>query len=239
MPVTRLLKGPERAAEHRQAIICVGLALEAEIIMSQFWAEIAGSNCAELSEIARLASGVGCRSIVSFGLAGGLSPELRSGDVVIASGIVGRNGSFATDDAWSGWLLSAIPTARYAPIAGVDSVIAARPKRRELGIRSGALVADMESHIIGQFAAKHQMRFVAVRVVIESIHRKIPRAALACVSASGETRRSTLGRALLGRPAETLDVLRLWADWMTARKALVNCCEILSASICRAEHLGD
>jgi hypothetical protein len=156
---------------------------------------------------------------------------LRPGDVVIASNVLGRNGNFSTDDGWTAWLLGAIPQALYAPIAGVDSAIAAKAQRRELGRRSGALAVDMESHIIGEFAAKHTMRFVAIRVVIDTVDRRIPQAALACVSSNGETRMAALGRLLVERPADTLDVLRLWADWLSARRALINCCEILSASV--------
>jgi hypothetical protein len=231
MPVTKLLMSPETAPQHQRAVICVSLALEAEIVGRQFGAEIDKSNLADLSEIASWAAVAGCRSLVSFGLAGGLAPDLHAGDVVIASGIVGVDGHFPTDANWSGWLLTAIPTAVYAPIAGVDSAITARAQRRELGLRSGALVVDMESHLIGRLAAKHMMRFVAIRVVIDAVDRNVPGAALACVSASGETRMSTLGRLLLKRPADTLDVLRLWADWLPARRALVKCCDVLSASV--------
>ncbi|WP_024508621.1 hypothetical protein [Bradyrhizobium sp. ARR65] len=234
MPVTRLLKGPgDNAAENGQAIICVGLALEAEILISEFPGEIGGGQPADLGTVLDGATAASCKGVVSFGLAGGLSPELGSGDVVIASGVVGRNGSFSTDDAWSGWLLSAIPRALYAPIAGVDAAIVPRTQRRELGMRSGALAVDMESHLVAQFATRHGMRFVAVRVVIDSMHRKIPRAALACLSSTGEARMSALGRCLLKRPADTLDVMRLCMDWLPARKALVNCCDILSASVYR------
>lgn len=230
MPITRLLKGPQTAAEDRQAIVCVGLALEAKIVTAQFRSEVGCSEFAALSEAGRAAV-AGCRAIVSFGLAGGLSPRLRPGDVVIASNVVAHDRNFPTDDAWSGWLLRAIPQALYAPIAGVDSAISAKAPRRELGLRSGALAVDMESHIIGQFAARHAMRFVAVRVVIDTVERRLPRAALACVASNGETRIAALCRLLAARPGDALDILRLWTDWLPARRALVDCCEVLSASV--------
>ncbi|MBU6462569.1 MAG: hypothetical protein KGL35_06310 [Bradyrhizobium sp.] len=218
------------AAESRQAIVCVGLALEAKIAARQFRRErgalnltdFSGEGCAAVSD---------CRAIVSFGLAGGLSPELRAGDIVIASCVVGRNGSFATDDVWSERLLTAIPTAFYAPILGVESPLGVSAERRELGVRAGALAVDMESHIVGQVASRNLMRFVAVRVVIDTVERDIPQAAVACLSNNGETRMSRLGCLLLERPTDTLDVLRLCANWLLAREALVNCCEVLSASV--------
>lgn len=231
MPVARLLKGPVSASQNCQAIVCVGLALEARIIIGEFSADIGSVELANLTEALDWASAASCGGIVSFGLAGSLAADLRSGDIVVASGVIGRNGSFATDDAWSGSLLSAIPRSLYAPIAGVDVAVAVTPERRELASRSGALVVDMESHIIAQFAANRGLRFVAVRVVIDAMHRRIPKAALDCISHDGETRMPALGRSLLERPSDTLDVLRLCSDWQPARRALLDCSGILSASV--------
>jgi adenosylhomocysteine nucleosidase len=231
MPVTRLLRGPLSAAEGCQAVICVGLGLEAEIVAKRFTQEIGGADLAEGRAVLDRVADAGCRAIVSFGLAGGLSPELRAGDIVIASSVVGHNGEFATDDVWSGWLLTAIPTAFYARIAGVDLAVASSAQRLELSGRVGALAVDMESHLIGQIAARHLMRFVAVRVVVDAVNRNIPETALTCLSRTGEARRSELGRRLAARPRDTLDILRLWADWLSARRALANACEILSASV--------
>jgi hypothetical protein len=230
--VTILLRGPTTSVESCQAIVCVGLALEAKIAAKQFRAELgalnltdfSGGGCAAVSD---------CRAIVSFGLAGGLSPGLRAGDIVVASCVVGHNGRFATDDVWSGRLLTAMPTAFYAPIIGVESPSGIRAERRELGVRAGALAVDMESHIVGQVASRNLMRFVAVRVVIDTIDRNIPQAAMACLSDNGETRMSKLGGLLLARPTDTPDVLRLCANWLLAREALVNCCQVLSASVCQ------
>src|SRR5581483_8958389 len=128
-------------------------------------------------------------------------------------------------------LISAIPAARYAPLAGVDSAITVKAQRSELEARSGAVAVDMESHTIGRHAAAHGLRFVAIRIVIDTAEHRIPRAALECVSSGDETKVSRLVWLLLARPAETFDVLRLAAAWPPARKALVECCQVLGASV--------
>lgn len=231
MPVTKLLQGPKADTQTGQALVCVALALEADIVTREFAADIGGSTVTDLADSIGQAAVAGCRGIVSFGLAGGLCPRRRAGDVIVASEIVGRTRSFATDDAWSGWLLSQMPGALYAPLAGVDFAITARKQRSELGLHSGAVAVDMESHMIAGLAAAHMLRFIAIRVVIDTLHHDIPEAALACISSGGETNARRLARLLLGRPQDTLGVLRLWGDWSPARKALVNCCETLSASV--------
>jgi hypothetical protein len=93
------------------------------------------------------------------------------------------------------------------------------------------MVADMESHIIARLAAANSMRFVALRVVIDAAGRNIPPSALACVSSEGEISRRRLSRLLLRRPSDTLDVIRLSADWRLARKALLRCCDALGSSV--------
>jgi hypothetical protein len=212
-------------------MVCAALAIEAELIARYFEREAWQPGFAELSEFIARAAADDCRGIVSFGVAGGLSPDLRSGDIVVGSEIVGSNGSIATDDVWSAWLLSTIPTAVYGPIAGVDFPVSACASRSELQFRSGALVVDMESHLIARLAAANAMRFVALRVVIDAAGRDVPPTALACVSMDGETSRWRLSRLLLGRPSDTLDIIRLSADWRLARKALLYCSEVLGASV--------
>lgn len=212
-------------------MICAALAIEAELVARHFEQEAWGPGFADLSEFIARAAADDCRGIVSFGVAGGLSPDLRSGDIVVGSEIVAPNGSIATDDIWSAWLLSTIPTAVYGPIAGIDFPVSARASRSELERRSGALVVDMESHLIARLAAANAMRFVALRVVIDAAGRDIPPAALACVSMDGQTSRWRLSRLLLGRPWDTLDIIRLSADWWVARRSLVYCSEVLGASV--------
>jgi adenosylhomocysteine nucleosidase len=212
-------------------MICAALAVEAELVARHFEREAWGPGFADLSQFIQRAAEEGCRGIVSYGLAGGLCPDLRSGDIVVGSEIVGPDGNIATDDLWSAWLLSEIPTAVYGPIVGIDSPISARASRSELRLRSGALAVDMESHLIARLAAASGMRFVALRVVIDAADRNVPPTAIACVSSDGETSRWRLSRLLLARPSDALDVLKLSVDWWVARKALLNCSEVLGGSV--------
>lgn len=212
-------------------MICAALAVEAELVARYFEQEAWRPGFADLSEFIACAAIEGCRGIVSYGAAGGLDPRLRSGDIVVGSEIVGPNESITTDDAWSAWLLSAIPTAVYGPIAGVDLPVTVHASRSELQLRTGALAVDMESHLIGRLAAVNSMRFVALRVVIDAAGRNIPPSALACISDDGKTSRWRLSRLLLGRPSDTLDIIRLSANWWLARSALLYCSKVLDASI--------
>ena len=230
MAVTKLLRGPQSVARSGQAIICVGLELEANVAARRF--QIGSSSLAdEVTGIGDRAVIADCRGLVSFGVAGGLSSELRSGDVIVASQIVTKNRIFATDDLWSAWLLSAIPNSIYAPLAGLDAAVLAGAARADLGASSGAVAIDTESHTVAEFATRHGMRCVSLRIVIDATHRNVPPVAVACISNDGATEIRQLGRLLLARPADVLDVLLLWIDWLSARKSLIRCCEALDRSV--------
>jgi hypothetical protein len=150
--------------------------------------------------------------------------------VIVASRIVGRSRTFATDDTVSAALLSAIPNASYAPIAGVDEPVTKAKARAALAARTGAMAVDMESHRVAELAAARGLPVVALRVVIDAAHRRVPPAALAFVSDGSGPRLLRLGRGLLGRPVDTVDFLRLCIDWVTTRRALGACCSAVEST---------
>lgn len=209
------------------ALICLGLELETGVATRHFTTADGGIGCANLAHRLERAREAGCRGLVSLGLAGGLCDELSAGDVVVASEVIIAQGRFATDDRWAAELLWALPAAIYGPVAGSDVAITTVGSRRELAQWSGAMAVDMESHLVARAAAAYRMRFVALRVVIDAVNRRVPEAALGCVSCRGETTLSRLGQLLLRRPQDVTAVLRLCADWPRARRSLNECCKAL------------
>ncbi len=163
----------------------------------------------------------GCRSIISFGIAGGLSPDLRPGDWIVASAIATAQGSYATDLALSRKLLEAVPGAEYAPIAGVDSPLLDPASKQEFH-RAGAAAVDMESHLVARLAAAHGLTFAAVRVVVDPAHRVIPTAVVTGLRPNGSADTRAVLRELLKSPREVPLLARLALDALTARNALAR-----------------
>jgi hypothetical protein len=204
----------------RSTVVFVGLKLEARIAIASGGEVLCHDRQCDPLELISRSVQSGCRSIISFGLAGGLAPGLQAGDWIVASSILCGNERFATDAIWSARLLLALPQARYAPILGSDSAVTQTPARGDLHAHTGAAVVDNESHLVGKAAAMHSLRFAALRVVVDAIHRRIPRAALNCVCADGSVSLPVLLWHLLEQPAESVDVLRLAGDWLAAKASL-------------------
>ena len=124
------------------------------------------------------AIGRGCSGIISFGIAGGLAPDLAPGAWVVASGVVAAHRRYPTDRDWARRLVHALGSAVHADIAGVDDPVAQPGDKRWLRDATASVAVDMESHIAAAAAEAHGLPFAACRVIIDPAHRSLPPAAL-------------------------------------------------------------
>jgi hopanoid-associated phosphorylase len=220
MSLTDPDNGLELNLSQRSVIALVGLAFEARIAAGP--GVLVACRGRETSDLLRLAVGAGCRSIISFGVAGGLAPDLIPGDCVVASAIIDHLAVRPTDPLWSRKLADMIPDARHGPIIGVNSVVSNPADKRKLHAFSRAVAVDMESHLVARLADAHGLAFAAVRVIIDPAHRAVPPAALLAMAPGGSTDVSAMLREILARPSQVSPLMRLAADAIAARAALVR-----------------
>jgi adenosylhomocysteine nucleosidase len=217
----------KRAPPDRSVIALVGLAFEARIASGPGVVVICRNSEREVASSLDHALKRGCRSIISFGVAGGLAPHLRPGNWIVASSIVDAQHTRPTDRAWSEKILAMVPGAEHRPIAGVDYAVATTEAKRRMHVETGAAAVDMESHIVARLAAAHGLNFAAVRVVIDPAHRAVPGAALAGMRADGGTSITAVMRELIASPSRLTGLLRLAYDGYAARRALLRARQLL------------
>jgi adenosylhomocysteine nucleosidase len=206
----------------RSVVALVGLAFEARIAAGPDVLVICRGGSRDTADLVQIAQGAGCRSIISFGVAGGLAPDLAPGDCVVASAIVDHRTLRPTDPLWSRKLIEMIPGARHGPIVGANAVVSNPADKRRLRALTGAVAVDMESHLVARLAASHGLAFTAVRVVIDPADRAVPPAALLAMAPGGSTDISSMVWDVLARPSQLSLLLRLAADAYAARTALVR-----------------
>jgi adenosylhomocysteine nucleosidase len=223
--------GLELNLSQRSVIALVGLAFEARIAAGPGVLVLCRGR--ETSDLLRLAVSAGCRSIISFGVAGGLAPDLIPGDCVVASAIIDYPTVRPTDPLWSRKLADMIPGALHGPIMGVNSVVSNPADKRKLHTFTRAAAVDMESHLVARLADAHGLAFAAVRVIIDPAHRTVPPAALLAMAPGGNTDVSAMLWEILARPSQVSPLMRLAADAIAARAALVRLRRALGPSFSR------
>jgi adenosylhomocysteine nucleosidase len=201
-------------------VALVGLAFEARIAAGPGVLVICRGP--EIADTLRLAFDAGCRSIISFGVAGGLAPDLRPGDWIVASEVIDAQTSRPTHTVWSRNLLETIPEVRYGPVVGVPAPVTDPLAKQQLRARTGAIAVDMESHIVAEFAAAHGMSFAVARVIVDPAHRRVPDAALIGLRPGGSANLTAILREVLVKPAQVLPLLRIAGDAYAARSALLR-----------------
>jgi phosphorylase superfamily protein len=162
-----------------------GLAFEARIAADRYTHAICSGNGRTLPESLASAIAGDCCGLISFGVAGGLSPDIPAGTCIVGSMIVSETVKLATDRDWSQALLQLIPDAVHGAIAGTETIVAHPKAKRSLRMSTGALAVDNESHVVASVAAARRLPMAAVRVIIDPAARQLPAAALAPLRANG------------------------------------------------------
>lgn len=133
----------------------------------------------------------GARALLSWGTAGGLSPTLRPGDIMIPDKIATGSGETAVAD--PGWLACA--TRELAAGAPVTSgtlwssrlPVASVDEKRALAEQAMAAV-DMECGAVAAAAARAGIPFLAIKAVCDPADRALPTALLGLIDAEGRFR---------------------------------------------------
>ena len=174
------------------------------------------------AEAARLIA-EGMAGLVSFGLAGGLSPTLASGDLVLADAVVLPTGErLTTNLTWRSRLSARIEAAapHQVAVAGSEHLLVTSAAKRALFAATGALAVDMESHAVAEAAHRAGLPFVVLRAIADPADQALPRAATMALGPGGEVRLLALARALVERPGELSALLRLGRQSRRALAAL-------------------
>jgi hypothetical protein len=94
------------------------------------------------------------------------------------------------------------------------------PAEKAAALRStGAAAVDMESAAVAEVAAKHNLPFIAVRVIVDTAADFLPRAVVAA-SRAGRVHFGRLIGGLILRPREIAALLRLARRYRIAMRSL-------------------
>jgi hopanoid-associated phosphorylase len=216
-----------------------GLAAEAKIARQAGLVAAAGAGTPEGTERAiRILIEQGVPGLVSFGIAGGLAPNLASGTLIAPAAVRGMDGeAHWVDVEWHARLTRAAHAAGIpvvvGGIVGVETIASSADEKARLREATHAIAVDLESHRVGAAAKRARLPFLVFRVIADASDRDLPPAALVPLTKSGRASPRVLG-SILARPGQISALLTLAREARAALEALSRGSLELSAVLRRA-----
>jgi adenosylhomocysteine nucleosidase len=166
----------------------------------------------------------GARSLISFGLAGGLDPALVPGDLVTAEAVLVDGRLWPCDAA----LVRRLGARRVPLLLAGDGIVATAHEKARLYAETGASVVDLESGAVAELATAAGVPFAILRAICDGAQRDLPSAAVEGLDAEGRIAPLKMIAALLRDPMQTFGLIALGRDAARARSALLKAAPGLS-----------
>jgi adenosylhomocysteine nucleosidase len=163
--------------------------------------------------------------VIATGLAGALTEDLRTGDLVLADRLIlDGETTIAVAPADLARFGSALAARRMkfatGPILTCARILKDGPAKRDAGARTGARAVDMESAAVVTEARRRGLRFVCVRAVLDTVDEEIVGAELA--GPDGQVRPLAAAAFVLRNPAAVAGLARMMCNVNRATEALAG-----------------
>jgi hopanoid-associated phosphorylase len=167
------------------------------------------------------------RGVISFGVAGGLDPSLKPGDVVLATEVMAGDGRWLAGLSLSDEVVAGVAMGRRrivrGGLAGVEEVVVASARKAALWLQTGAAAVDMESHIAAAYAEEAGLPFAALRVISDSAHRSLPALAKSAIRPDGKVDLRKILSGVVRNPRTLSALVSTGLDFNRALRSLRGC----------------
>jgi adenosylhomocysteine nucleosidase len=212
----------------RPILIVTGLVQEARIAAGPGMTVIcSSSDPQQLRALLTVFDPTTIRGVISFGVAGGLDPSLKPGDVVVATEVLAGDTRWLAGLALNEELVASVAMGRRrvvrGSLAGAEQVVSARALKAALHLETGAAAVDMESHIAEAYAAEAGLPFAALRVISDPATRALPALAMAALKPNGEIDLRKILSGVARNPMTLRALVSTGIDFNRALKSLRGC----------------
>jgi hopanoid-associated phosphorylase len=169
-------------------VLCTsGLAAEARIARAAGFQVIVGGGDPRRTASLVQSAARGAKCLVSFGVAGGLSPHLRPGDVILCAEVIGDAERWRANERFHREVsaLARRIGAVEGPVLGSRDILATEEDKIQAWRGTGALAVDLESAIVARTAQAAGIPFLVLRTIADPAGRQLPPAALIPLAQNG------------------------------------------------------
>ena len=158
-------------------VLCTsGLAVEAKIARAAGFSVVIGAGDRDRTAalVATAAAQTDC--LVSFGIAGGLAPELKVGTVIVSGEVVSEHFGWAIAPTYRQQLTKFAHSigAVEGPVFGATSILATKAEKSRVWATTRSLAVDLESEIVARIASALGLPFIVLRTIADTAHRDLP-----------------------------------------------------------------
>jgi adenosylhomocysteine nucleosidase len=213
--------------------VITGLPVEAEILKpleakGLVRLGVARANEAKAAALAREMAAEGVQALMSFGICGGLVPQVKIGDLILADSVHHHRGPYwATNESWREALLEALSDGQQrhfrvhiGRLTGSRVIVDQPVDKRALAHRCDAIAVDMESHAVAEVADHLKLPLLVVRSCSDTVGHPLPMEALDAISPDGSYSVLPVTKALARRPWLIPPLVRLALHTRSALKTL-------------------
>jgi adenosylhomocysteine nucleosidase len=208
----------------RRILLCTtGLAAEARIARAAGCATVVGGGDRERTAALVEDAVRQAHCLVSFGIAGGIAPFLRAGDVVVSTEVLSDDERWRADETF-GSRVAALAVeigGIEGPVLGTSRIMAGTDEKRRTWVATGALAVDLESDVVARIAGLAGIPFVVVRTIADTAYRALPPAALIPLAEDGTPDLARVLGSVLREPRQVGALFGLARETRAALDALV------------------
>jgi len=210
--------------------------VEAKIARAAGFSVVIGAGDRDRTEalVATAAAHTNC--LVSFGIAGGLAPELKAGTVVVSGEVVSERHRWAIEPSVCRQLSQFARSigAVEGLIFGASSILATQIEKKRAWAATRALAVDLESEIVARTATALGIPFIVLRSIADTARRDLPPASLVPLTANGNPDVLKVFSVVLRRPFQVGGMIGLARETAIALSALIRPARALRSLVASA-----
>ena len=173
----------------------------------------------------------GATRLISWGCAAALSPNLQSGDLVLADGLISSdNETISLDSVWYKHVKTALEKLSLESKTGfglrngnlLESkiLVAKSTDKQQLYQQTRAAALDMESVAVAKVSQTHSIPFLVIRAIADPVSMDLPEAVSVALNAQGDVEILKLLKFLCTHPKELSGLMTLGQQFSAAKRTL-------------------